>query len=77
MATSDSYYWPYIDDEAIATTITALVKYVEVTELIARARFSDPDVGGDRILPYQQKSIQLTDADLLITAVRTPDPIAT
>ena len=75
MAASDTYYWPFIDDTAIATTITTTIKYVGDTPLIARARFSDPDVGGTRILPFQQKSITLEDSNLTVTAIRTDDTI--
>ena len=74
---ADTAYFPFIDDEAVAATLTALIKFVSTTDLIARARFSDPDVGGTRILPFQQKSITLTDADLTVTAIRTTDTIAT
>lgn len=77
MAASDTYYWPYIDDEATGSSLVAIVKYVENTDLIARARFSDPDVGGMRILPFVQKSITLQDANLTVTAIRTEDTIAT
>lgn len=74
---TDTVYYPYIDDEAIATTITANVKYVADTDLVGRARFSDPDVGGTRILPFEQKTLTLSDADLTVTAIRTDDTIAT
>ena len=58
------------------TSLTATIKYVEDTPLIARARFSDPDVGGTRILPFEQPGIPLTDANLTVTAIRTTDTIA-
>ena len=77
MAANDTYYWPYIDAEATGTSLTALVKYVGDTDLIARARFSDPDVGGTRILPFVQKNITLEDSNLTVTAIRTTDSIAT
>jgi len=51
------------------------IKFVAITECIARARFSDPDIGGQRILPFVQKNIQITDGDLTITAIRTDDTI--
>ena len=74
---ADEVYFPFIDDVVVSgTSLSTTIKYVGVTELIARARFSDPDVGGTRILPFEQKSIQLTDADLTVTAIRTADPIA-
>lgn len=76
LAAADTVYFPFIDDEATASTISSLIKYVEDTDLVARARFSDPDVGGTRILPFEQKSITLTDANLTVTAIRTTDTIA-
>lgn len=76
MAASDTYYWPFIDDESAGSTLTALIKYVSDKDLVARMRFSDPDVGGTRILPFQQVSITLTDANLTVTAIRTTDTIA-
>ena len=77
MAASDTVYWPFIDDEATGTSLTALVKYVGNTDLIARTRFSDPDVGGTRILPFEQFNVTLEDANLTVTAIRTTDTIAT
>jgi len=74
---ADTIYFPYIDDESTGSSLTALIKYVSDTDLIARMRFSDPDVGGTRILPFQQLSISLIDADLTVTAIRTADSIAT
>lgn len=74
-ATDDTVYFGYIDDESISTSIAKNVKFVENTNLIARARFSDPDVGGTRILPFEQKSITLTNSDLTVTAIRTDDTI--
>lgn len=73
---ADTVYFPFIDDTATGTTISKLIKYVESTPCIARARFSDPDVGGTRILPYTQTNITITDADLTVTAIRTSDTIA-
>jgi hypothetical protein len=78
MAATDAYYWPYIDDENVSgSSLSTAVKFVENTDLIARTRFSDPDVTGDRMLPFQQKSVTLEDANLTVTAVRTDDLIAT
>ena len=79
-AASDTVYFPFIDDEVTGgaqTTLESSVKYVEDTDLIARARFSDPDVGTDlqRILPFEQGAT-LTDANLTVTAIRTDDTIA-
>ena len=76
LATDDTVYFGFIDDEATGTSLSKSLKFVENTELIARARFSDPDVGGTRILPFEQKSIQMTNADLTVTAIRTSDTIA-
>ena len=73
---ADTVYFPFIDDVAISSTISKNIKYVGDTPCIARARFSDPDVGGTRILPFVQKNITITDADLTITAIRTTDSIA-
>lgn len=76
LAAADTCYFPYVDDVATGTSIVVTVKFVHVTELVARARFSSPDIGGQRILPFQQTSVQLTDADLPVTAIRTDDIIA-
>ncbi len=73
---ADTIYFPYIDDEAIGASIAKTVKYVSDTDLIARMRFSDPDVGGQRLQPFEQRSITLVDADLTVTAIRTDDTIA-
>lgn len=73
---ADTCYFGFIDDVASGTSIAKTVKYVADTDLIARARFSDPDVGGTRILPFEQKNVTLTDANLTVTAIRTTDPIA-
>lgn len=74
---ADTCYFPYIDDTATGTSIAKTVKYVADTDLVARARFSDPDVGGTRILPFEQLNLTLTDADLTVTAIRTTDTIVT
>lgn len=76
LVNEDTVYFPFIDDEASGSSISTLIKYVENTPLVARARFSDPDVGGTRILPFEQRSITLTDANLTVTAIRTTDTIA-
>lgn len=73
---SDTCYFPFIDDVSTGTDLSANIKYVANTDLIARARFSDPDVGGTRILPFEQRNITLTDANLTVTAIRTDDTIA-
>lgn len=73
---ADTIYFPYIDDVASGTSLTATIKYVEDTDLIARMRFSDPDIGGQRILPFELRNVTLTDADLTVTAIRTNDTIA-
>lgn len=73
---ADTVYFPFIDDVATGTTIEKTIKYVADTDCIARARFSDPDVGGTRILPYVQRNITVTDANLTVTAIRTTDSIA-
>jgi hypothetical protein len=73
---ADTIYFPYIDDTATSTSIAKSVKYVESTDLLARVRFSSPDVGGSRIQPFEQLGITLTDANLTVTAIRTADTIA-
>lgn len=73
---ADTLYFPFIDDTATDTTISKNIKFVHITECIARMRFSDPDIGGQRILPFVQKTIQITDANLTVTAIRTDDVIA-
>jgi hypothetical protein len=72
---ADTVYFPFIDDTATGTSIVKTVKYVEDTSLIARCRFSDPDVGGTRILPFSLTNITLEDANLTVTAIRTDDQI--
>ena len=52
------------------------IKFVSTTEIVARARFSDPDIGGQRKLPFEQLGQQITDADLTITATLQDDTIA-
>lgn len=75
---ADTVYFGFIDDTVISgTTLSKNIKFVSVKELVARMRFSDPDVGGQRQLPFQQTNIQLTDADLRVTAIRNADTIAT
>lgn len=74
-ATDDTVYFGFIDDEATGSSLSKNVKFVENTNLIARARFSSSAVGGTRILPFEQKTIQLTNADLTVTAIRTDDTI--
>lgn len=73
---ADTLYFPFIDDVASGSSLSSLIKYVEDTPVVARARFSDPDVGGTRILPFQQTSLTITDADFSVTAIRTADSIA-
>jgi hypothetical protein len=73
---ADTIYFPYIDDVASGTSLTTSIKYVEDTDLIARARFSDPDIGGQRILPFELTDVTLEDANLTVTAIRTDDTIA-
>jgi hypothetical protein len=72
----DTAYFPFIDDTAITTSISKLVKYVSNKNLLARVRFSDPDVGGTRIQPFELTGVTLTDANLTVTAIRTTDTIA-
>lgn len=76
LAADDTVYFPFIDDVASGTTLTATIKYVADTDLIARARFSSADIGGQRILPFELRNVTLTDADLTVTAIRTDDTIA-
>jgi hypothetical protein len=73
---ADTLYFPFIDDVASGTSIAKTIKFVSITEVVARMRFSDPDIGGTRQLPFEQLGQQITDADLTITAIRTADPIA-
>jgi hypothetical protein len=73
---ADTVYFPFIDDVATGTSIVKTIKFVITTETIARARFSDPDIGGQRIQPFVQPGVQITDANLTITAIRNDDLIA-
>lgn len=73
---ADTVYFGFIDDISLGSTITKTIKFVGTTECIARFRFSSPDLGGQRQNPFQQLGIQVTDADLTVTAIRTPDTIA-
>lgn len=73
----DTVYFPYIDDTSLSTSVVKSVKFVESTPLLARVRFSDPDVGGTRIQPFELLGVTLSDANLNVTAIRTTDTIAT
>ena len=77
---ADTCYFPFIDDvvpSGGAVSLSNSLKYAANTTVLARARFSDPDVGGTRILPFELLGQSITNADLTITAIRTTDPIAT
>lgn len=74
---ADTVYFPFVDDTATGSSIVKTIKYVEDTDCIARTRFSDPDVGGTRILPFQLTGVTITDANLTVTAIKTEDTIAT
>ncbi len=73
---ADTIYFPYIDAVATGTSVAVTIKFVSITESIARMRFSDPDIGGQRVLPFELTGVQITDANLTITAIRTDDTIA-
>ena len=73
---ADTVYFPFIDGVSAGSSLSTTIQFVEVTELIARARFSSPDIGGQRILPFELRNQQLTDADFTVTAIRTADTIA-
>jgi hypothetical protein len=79
VASDDTCYFPFIDDvcPSGSTSLSKNIKYAEDTYVLARARFSDPDIGGTRILPFELLGQQITNSDLTITAIRTTDPIAT
>lgn len=75
---ADTCYFPYIDETiASGTSIARTLKFAATTELVARARFSDPDIGGQRYLPFEILGQQLTNANLTITATKNNDTIAT
>ncbi len=75
---ADTVYFPFIDGVVVSgTELTTTIKFVGTTQCIARARFSDPDVGGTRILPFELTNVVLQDQDLTVTAIRNPDTIAT
>jgi hypothetical protein len=79
IAEDDTCYFPFIDDvcpSGGATSLSKSLKYAADTTVLARARFSDPDVGGTRILPFELLGQSITNADLTITAIRTTDSIA-
>lgn len=74
---ADTGYFPYIDDAVEAgSSLVKSIKFSATTEIVARARFSDPDVGGQRIQPFELLSRQITNADLTVTAIRVDDNIA-
>ncbi len=76
--TADTCYFPFIDDTVESgSSLSKSIKFAATTEIVVRTRFSDPDVGGTRILPFEQLSKQITNADLTVTAIRTPDTIVT
>ena len=84
IAADDTCYFPFIDDVCASgqTSLAKSLKYAADTEILARARFSDPDIGvgqggGTRILPFELLGQTITNSDLTITAIRTTDPIAT
>ncbi len=84
--TSDTGYFPFVDDTVDNAagigsgsdpySLAKTIKFVENTPVVARARFSDTDVGGQKILPFELTGQSVTDADLTITAIRTNDDIA-
>jgi len=79
VAADDTCYFPFIDDvvpSGSATSLANNLKYSADTTVLARARFSDPDVGGTRILPFELLGQSITNSDLTITAIRTTDSIA-
>lgn len=74
---SDTAYFPYIDDTVESgTELSKALKFAGNTPIIARMRFSSPDVGGQRIKPFELKGQQITNADLTLTAIRNDDDIA-
>lgn len=74
---ADTCYFPYIDDTVESgTELAKSIKFDGVTEIVVRMRFSDPDVGGTRIIPFELLGQQITDADLIVTAIRSEDTIA-
>lgn len=74
---ADTAYFPYIDDTVESgTSLAKAIKFAVNTPIIARMRFSDPDVGGQRIKPFELKGQQITNADLTLTAIRNDDTIA-
>lgn len=75
-AAADTCYFGFIDDVATGSNIQKTIKFVATTECVARARFSSPAIGGQRIIPFQLTGVQITDADLTVTAIRTDDTIA-
>jgi hypothetical protein len=77
MATDDTCYFPYVDEVATGAQIQKSIKYDGDTEIVVRARFSDPDIGGDRILPFEQTGQTIENSNLTVTAIRTDDTIAT
>jgi hypothetical protein len=76
---ADQVYFPYVDGVLIAADsgeLSSTVKFIGNRNLIARARFSSPDISASRIEPFEQTGITFTDADLTVTAIRTTDSIA-
>jgi hypothetical protein len=74
---ADTVYFPFIDGVvASGSSLSSTIKFVGVTECVARARFSSPDISSDRIEPFELKNVQVTDADLTVTAIRNEDTIA-
>lgn len=77
LANDDTCYFGYIDDVSTGSSLSKTIKYDGDTWIIARARYSDVDLGpNDRLLPFEQLGQQITDADLTITAIATDDTIA-
>jgi hypothetical protein len=74
---ADTCYFPYIDGVVESgTSLVKAIKFAANTPVIARMRFSDPDVGGQRQKPFELRGQQIVEADFTVTAIRDPDNIA-
>jgi len=75
-AGTEDAYIPYMDRIATSTTESVSLTFVSTREVLARDRFSSTIIGGQKILPFEQLSIQITTAGLTVAARRDDDNIA-
>lgn len=75
-AGTEDAYIPYMDRIATGVQETQSLTFVSTREVLARDRFSSTLIGGQKILPFEQLSIQITSSGLTVAARRDNDNIA-